>query len=700
MEEIISWLKTTGSGHYYYFIALASIIPLFLLLKKKRKLFLIPLAVISILCLSPVFYKIFVDYAGEVYWRTLWLLPIIPLCATLPCVISEKIKEKQIGWKVAIVGLFAVAFMFLGTFIYADDDWGKCDFHNSFKIPNEAAEVADYLLSLDDNPRAVIVPEIVYYKRNDSNVVTGLQDYIRQYTGKINLMFGRYRYIDGYSDEAMVVYNNIKGESGDCSIISEKMLNDGYSYLVVKDEDSTIKEKLKKSGFIFLNSIEGYAIYEVYGDPTITKKRNDLGQVISATTLDEYGNPINNDKGYATVEYKYDSYGNIIREFWIDAEGQGVADSNGYSGWERQYNYKSQIVMERYLNSNGLPAEGNKGYFEVRRTFGIFSMTEGYYDAKGNLVITPDGYAKIRRKYNSKGLCVKESYYDTNDNLRMSQNGYAQIRYEYDENKLCIREKYYDDKENTTMTPLGYAEIRRLYDDRKLCVQEMYYDSYGDACIQAAGYSGKGINYDDKKRISSITYLDEESVLMMRNDGYSEVRWEENQEKETRDVVFYDLNGNKVSSEGLNLVRDVQYGEDGWSKWMTPQKNKNNCSFNIGMVNLGPKDEGDAYTCYICIEFQDVTATNEEPFMFLAQGSSDGKWDVGNIWDPSLIYLDEPPCDGVYYFKSTAVVNGAMTHASEYGVGFRCDNWNSGSFRVKEVMVIKGKEDKEWTPGL
>lgn len=668
MEDIIYWLKITSEGQYFYIIALASIVPLFFLFKNRRKIFLIPIVIISILCLSPLFYKIFVGYAGEVYWRLLWALPVIPICAVLPCAISEKIKDKFIGGKIAIIGLFAIAFVFLGTFVYTSDS-GRFVFKsfNSFKLPKAAAEVSDYLLTLEDNPHVVVVPEIVHNEKSDVYVVTGLQDYIRQYTGKMNLMFGRVGYIGGNSYEAIVIYNNLMSDNGDCNIISEMMINEGYPYLVVEYENQKIREKAENSGFECIKQVDDYVIYKIQGKPSIIKKKNNRGQVVSVTTLDEYGKTINNDKGYATIEYEYDDYGNTIREFRTDSDGVGVVDNYGYAGYERHYNFKSQIVMERYLGEDGLPIEGNKGYSEVRRKYGIFSMTEGYYDANGYPKNSSYGYAMIKRKYNKENLCIMETYYDVNGDLTRGQNGYAEVHYKYNQDKLIVK--------------------------------EMYFDEYRNPCAQKAGYYGRGMKYDGEKRISSLTYLDENGNLMKRIDGYSEVRWKDNLEKGTRDVVFYDLNG-QILYQDFNLIRDIHYDTDGWSRWMTPQEDKRNSCFNIGTANLGQKEEGDIYTCYICIEFKDVTATKGEQFIFLTQGTVDGKWDISNVWDPSLVYLEETPRDGVYYYKSTIHVNEAMTHASEFGVGFRCDNWNSGSFRVKNVMIIKGEDEIEWSPGL
>ncbi len=76
---------------------------------------------------------------------------------------------------------------------------------------------------------------------------------------------------------------------------------------------------------------------------------------------------------------------------------------------------------------------------------------------------------------------------------------------------------------------------------------------------------------------------------------------------------------------------------------MVPEYRALNSCFYIGSFRLGTKEDGDLYTCQIEIEFSDVSAADGEAFRFYTQGSVDGRWDKGNPWNSSLIYLDTPP---------------------------------------------------------
>ena len=166
-----------------------------------------------------------------------------------------------------------------------------------------------------------------------------------------------------------------------------------------------------------------------------------------------------------------------------------------------------------------------------------------------------------------------------------------------------------------------------------------------------------------------------------------------------KDVVFYNTGGYVVPSEGINLFGENKVGFDGWSEWITPTYNIENEYIVIDVISLDKRAEEDMYTNQIEIEFKGVKATDGESFLFATQGATDWKWDIGNIWNWDLVCLREPPEDGMESFISTARINEKMVDASDFHIGFRCDNWADGMFRIRNVKIEKGSLKTEWTPG-
>ena len=243
----------------------------------------------------------------------------------------------------------------------------------------------------------------------------------------------------------------------------------------------------------------------------------------------------------------------------------------------------------------------------------------------------------------------------------------------------------------------GYSTRHREYDSYNNVTKEWYTNTAYEVVKHSAGFSMFEQTWEGTRH-KAKRYLDSDGNPVIRTDGYSKVVWNTG-ENGMQYVSFYNINGEEMGSRGLNLAYENATAE-GWSDWMTPEPGIENICFSLGIINLDHRIIGDMYTSQIEIEFKDVTDMDGRPFYFWTQGSVDGRWDIGNIWDGSLVWLEAPPGDGVYKYISTRVVDENMAKASSFELGFRCDNWASGSFRVRNIKVEKGNNATEWTPGL
>ena len=735
---MIEWIVAEGTGHYYFFAFPICLIILLIILKKRRVSFLVPSIIITVVIVNPWFYKIWNNYGLYAYWRILWIIPVIPVVAAVAPAITEKIgyrktdcddnnfddkktimQTKSISIKKCLIIICCVSLIILGgSFVYALGSDGQFSFpaENSAKLPEYVVQIADRLLSDKEHPRIIAEDPIGVY--------------IRQYTGEINILFGRdiRGYILNASSTAKEI--NKKLASNEFGPISEFMLNDNYDYLVINDTIGTRKQQMIANGFELVDTIAGYGIYKPQGKPTEIKTRNELGQITSVTYINEDGIPINGKAGYATVTYEYDYYDHIIREFHMDTEQKGVANNEGCAGYEREYDDNSHIIMHRTIDQNGLPVSNQYGYAEIKREYkGQDLIEERYYDEKGELVDRNDiWYAEIRMEYDEKhhltseqyynavgeatdsvtgyagkkntydeaGHMTSETYYGIDGCVIDCINGYASVEYEYDDMGKVILQRFRNASGNMVVTGSGYAEVHRKYEDNHLVLEE-YFDAEGEPYYKPAGYTAIEQVWDGDTLVNRI-YLDENNQIIDRNDGYSEVVWAYGETSTS--IMLFNLDGNQQEEEGINLARDVQYDSDGWSSWLFPRYNTKNSCKNIGYLNLGEKQEGDIYTCYIEIEYKGVTASEGQEFYFCSQGAQDDKWITENIWNNRLVYLNEPPADGIYTYVSTVVLAGDMLNISTFNIGFRCDYWKSGYFRVRKVKIEKGDFATEWSSGI
>lgn len=138
-----------------------------------------------------------------------------------------------------------------------------------------------------------------------------------------------------------------------------------------------------------------------------------------------------------------------------------------------------------------------------------------------------------------------------------------------------------------------------------------------------------------------------------------------------------------------------------WSEWFKPAPGMPNQRVSVGYAILGDKAVGDEYTCQLEIEFKDVKACetgDDISFRFRTNGTVDDAWTLPNIWNYDLVLLDQVPENGVYTFAHTAKISEKNVDANRFEIGFRCDNWGKGSFRVCGIKVEKGDRATPWCP--
>ena len=217
--------------------------------KKWRKLVVLPAVIFCALVIEPHIYQyVWSRFLGDTYWRTLWIIPVMPVMACAVVDITGRIRRKTIR-VLTLVGVFFLI-AGAGSYVYGMSLTSFSSAGNAYKLPQEAIEVCDYLLEIDDHPR--IMAEWPLY------------NYVRQYSADIQMMYGRDAegYINYIDSARQQVADELESDSPDFAYIYDMMSVYDYSYLVKSGYDEDWEEALTEAGFEKIGLIAEYGVFK------------------------------------------------------------------------------------------------------------------------------------------------------------------------------------------------------------------------------------------------------------------------------------------------------------------------------------------------------------------------------------------------------------------------------------------------------
>ena len=603
MEQVTQAVKEAlGNYNFLYLYFICFVLGL-IFMSKRRKLFLVPVAIISIAVLTPKFYNFWDELNDYAYWRTLWIIPVIPVIASVPAVLVEKVKYEWIKPVIIVVCMGGI--YYCGSYIYKNPGTSFVNAYNKEKLPYEVCVVGDKLLEMEDYPCVVA----------DSK----LSIYLRQYSGKIYMPYGRDVVYGGPSPLGKKIIDEISSQDGDMDKVAELMLNNGYDYLVTADNSMVKLKALEQAGFECVDWIEGYGIYKVHGTPTEIRTFNDKHLVASLTTVDEDGNPVMANGGYATALYEYDIYGRIIYEFHLDTKGNPAADASGKAGYrctrdhlgnilsetnlgvdgepvitsfatrKCEYNKKHKLSKESFFDTEGKPMLKTDTYYAVRTiSYNKDKQVVGerYYDTEGKLIIAKSGYAGYDREIDLDNSVVIDRYIGTDGNYMTLTEGYAGLKRTCDEDGNIIGDSYIDKSGkgideiyldldgHETLRRQGYSRLHKDFNDSgKISLYSFY--AYDEPYVTSAGYKSYKRDYDAKGNVTGETYMDVDDGVAITTSGYAALTREYNKDNKLIREYYLDEEmwpmyissgftsfGREYNDEG-DVISETYYDEEG-----------------------------------------------------------------------------------------------------------------------------------------
>ena len=120
------------------------------------------------------------------------------------------------------------------------------------------------------------------------------------------------------------------------------------------------------------------------------------------------------------------------------------------------------------------------------------------------------GYTQIVDVMDNMRHVVEERFVASNGRLALSEDGYAVIRKKYDSAGNTIKVSYFDEKDKPVMVEkLGYSSMAMTYDENGKKTSETYFDANGGVVVKAGQeYAGLRYTYDEAGNIASQSYYD------------------------------------------------------------------------------------------------------------------------------------------------------------------------------------------------
>ena len=222
---------------------LVALIYLFVAEKNKniRIVFLYMPLVLLVLYFCPVFAAVVHLFTGEeIYYRLLWLVPVVPVLAYAAVkIIAEASGKKKIPAGIAMAGIFLIS----GRLVYQSPFFTKAE--NRYHVPQTVVEICDTIQSGDELVKAVFPKEFLQY--------------VRQYNAYIWMPYGREILVERWGFQ-YDLYDLLEAEVLEVDKIVSEAHAQGCQYIIISEEKK-LNGSFPEHGYELLDVIDGYCIY-------------------------------------------------------------------------------------------------------------------------------------------------------------------------------------------------------------------------------------------------------------------------------------------------------------------------------------------------------------------------------------------------------------------------------------------------------
>ena len=247
-NEVVAFYEAYVGTGMFAALFLAAEIYLFITEKNKntRIVFVYVPIILLVLFFNPLFAKVVYTFTGdEIYWRILWLVPIVPMLAYT----AVKIILSVSGIKRLIAGVgMTLILMISGQLVYKNPGFVKAE--NMYHIPQAVVNLCEAIRE-DEIVRAAFPVEHLYY--------------VRQYTDDIYMPYGREMLRSDWNAHNSL-YDLLMVPTLDVAAVTAELRSWDCEYVVLS-EDKALNGVFEDYDFEFFHETDGYVVYRdaLYG---------------------------------------------------------------------------------------------------------------------------------------------------------------------------------------------------------------------------------------------------------------------------------------------------------------------------------------------------------------------------------------------------------------------------------------------------
>lgn len=249
-KEIIEYWLTCNGNNILVIFYLLSLAYLLIFEKKVRMRLAFPAIIITLAILNPITFNLIFPklFYNGTSWRAFWMIPEVTVIAFAFASLVKRVKHRVFR---PMLALFLCGLILLsGPILYTNPNYSFTTSDNYRKIPQEAIDVVDTLLTYEAEPHVVMDQSLMCYTR--------------QVSGHVIQMYGRdaQGYIQHIGEQEYQTFYQMIAESPDFGLVSLNMRELGFRYIVVpKERFDSWHYSMENNKFVLIAEVDAYQIW-------------------------------------------------------------------------------------------------------------------------------------------------------------------------------------------------------------------------------------------------------------------------------------------------------------------------------------------------------------------------------------------------------------------------------------------------------